>query len=112
MTNRKVSIVNFDCDLEQSTTDALNIVKDFIQIGTILLFDDYNAFNANQNQGQRKSFSEFNEKSEFVFEKYFSYHYSGQSFLSTITTNNFLFCLIRAVLKPFFLNLKLIEGVA
>lgn len=81
MTNRKVSIVNFDCDLEQSTTDALNVVKDFIQIGTILLFDDYNAFNANQNQGQRKSFSEFNKKSDFVFEKYFSYHYSGQSFL-------------------------------
>ena len=81
MINRKVSIVNFDCDLEQSTTDALNTIKDFIQIGTILLFDDYNAFNANQNHGQRKSFSEFNEKSKFIFEKYFSYHYSGQSFL-------------------------------
>ncbi len=79
--DRKISIVNFDCDLEESTTDALNIIKDYLQIGTILLFDDYNAFSANQELGQRKSFDVFTKKNRFIFEKYFSYHYSGQSFL-------------------------------
>ena len=78
---RKVSIVNFDCDLESSTTDALEIIKNNIQIGTIFFFDDYNAFNANMSLGQRKSFSDFIKKSNFIFEKFFNYHYSGQSFI-------------------------------
>tara|TARA_A100001011_G_C14256113_1_gene820171 strand:- start:680 stop:1426 length:747 start_codon:yes stop_codon:yes gene_type:complete len=79
--NRVISIVNFDCDLKESTSVALNTIKDKIQIGSILLFDDYNGFNANQELGQRKSFKDFKDETDFKFEKFFSYHYSGQSFL-------------------------------
>ena len=79
--NRKIAIANIDCDIQESTTDALNIVESSLQIGSILLFDDYNAFNANENLGQRKAFNIFTQNSKFKFEQYFSYHYSGVAFL-------------------------------
>ncbi len=79
--NRNIAIVNIDCDLEESTRDALCSINQNISIGTILLFDDYNCFNADNSKGQRKAFSDFQDKSEFIFEKFFSYHFAGQSFL-------------------------------
>jgi len=80
--NRKVAIINFDCDIQKSTNDALEIIKDKIDIGTILMFDDYNAFNADNNHGQRKSFANFSKNENFIFEKFFSYEYIGQCFLT------------------------------
>lgn len=80
--NKRIAIANIDCDLKESTTDALNIIEDKIDIGTILLFDDYNAFNADMNKGQRQAFKEFCDKTDFVFEKFFTYQYCGQSFLT------------------------------
>ena len=80
--NRKVAIINFDCDIQKSTDDALEIIKDKIDIGTILMFDDYNSFKADNNQGQRKSFANFSKNENFIFEKFFSYEYVGQCFLT------------------------------
>jgi len=60
--DKQVAIINFDCDLESSTEDSLSIIKNNIGIGTILLFDDYNAFNSNNKYGQRKAFNEFSKK--------------------------------------------------
>tara|TARA_B110000438_G_scaffold292293_1_gene330433 strand:+ start:810 stop:1553 length:744 start_codon:yes stop_codon:yes gene_type:complete len=80
--NRKIAIANIDCDIQESTTDALNTLEDYLQIGSILLLDDYNAFNANENLGQRKAFNIFSQSSKFKFEKFFSYHYSGVAFLN------------------------------
>lgn len=80
---RKVAVVNIDCDIESSTSDALRIVEDYLQIGSIIMLDDYNAFCANNNLGQRRAFSKFREKSQFQFEKFFTYQYSGQTFLVT-----------------------------
>ena len=79
--NKTIAIVNFDCDLMESTVDALEAIKVNIDIGTVLLFDDYNAYNGDQNKGQRKAFSDFQKNSNFVFEKFYTYHYSGQAFL-------------------------------
>ena len=78
---RKIAVANIDCDLEESTRDALISIRDNIGIGTIVLFDDYNCFNADNNKGQRKAFADFAKESRFVFEKFFSYHYGGQAFL-------------------------------
>ena len=84
--NRKVSIVNFDCDIEKSTSEALKIIETYIQIGTVFLFDDYNGFNADNRFGQRKAFKTFLKGSNYTFEKFFSYHYSGEAFLCTEET--------------------------
>ena len=78
---RNIAIVNIDCDLEESTRDALGSINQNISIGTILLFDDYNCFNADNNKGQRKAFSDFQKESKYIFEKFFSYHFVGQAFL-------------------------------
>ena len=77
----KVAIVNFDCDLESSTADALKIMNIYFQIGSVILFDDYNCFNANNKLGQRKAFRDYLAKTGFIFEKFFNYGYAGQSFL-------------------------------
>tara|TARA_Y100000991_G_C21941286_1_gene335403 strand:+ start:478 stop:1221 length:744 start_codon:yes stop_codon:yes gene_type:complete len=79
--SRNIAIANIDCDLEASTRDALNSINQNISIGTILLIDDYNSFKADNNKGQRKAFSDFQEKSEFIFEKFFHYMFVGQAFL-------------------------------
>ena len=78
---KNISIANIDCDLMESTVDALNIIKNNINIGTVLLFDDYNCFNADNNKGQRKAFKEFELSSRYVFEKFSTYGYAGQMLL-------------------------------
>ena len=78
---KRIAIVNIDCDLESSTIDALEAIKDYIYIGTVLMFDDYNCFNADMKKGQRKAFEDFKKNSSYIFEKLFSYHYLGQTFL-------------------------------
>lgn len=79
--SNKLSIVNIDCDIYQSAIDALNLIEDNLQIGSVLMFDDYNAFCANNKKGERRAFSEFQKNAKFKFEPWFSYHYSGQTFL-------------------------------
>jgi len=81
MTGRKAAIIHFDCDLYGSTRDALEVSKPWMQIGTILLFDDYNAFNADQSKGQRRAFREFCADNAQQFEPWQSYYYLGQAFL-------------------------------
>jgi O-methyltransferase len=79
--SKHVAIVNIDGDLYESARDSLNIIEPYLQIGTVLLFDEYNAFNADNLRGERKALIEFTEKSPYVFEKWFSYLYCGQAFL-------------------------------
>lgn len=81
MTGRKAAIINIDCDLYCSAKESLEISEEFIQVGTVLLFDDYDCFNANNNKGERKAFAEFSSQSRFQFEPWHPYKYAGQSFL-------------------------------
>jgi O-methyltransferase len=78
---KKAAIVNIDGDLYSSAVDTLNSVKPLIQNGTVLLFDDYNAFMASNNKGERKAFLEFQESFNGTFEPWFSYMILGQSFI-------------------------------
>lgn len=75
------AIINIDCDLYESTVDALKSCSPLIQVGTVVLFDDFNCFNADMRQGQRRALAEWEESSNLVLEKYFSYQYVGQAFL-------------------------------
>jgi O-methyltransferase len=79
--NKKIAIANIDCDLYKSTYDALQIIKSYIQIGTILLFDDYNCFNGNINMGQKKAFNKYLKNCNHKYEKIFTYSYVGQAFI-------------------------------
>ncbi|MAJ81806.1 MAG: hypothetical protein CMF41_02710 [Legionellales bacterium] len=80
--DRKIAIANIDCDLLSSTKDSLDAIHGHLQVGSILLFDDYNSFNANRQKGQRKAFDNFQKTSSFVFEPLFSYFFTGMAFVA------------------------------
>jgi len=77
----KVAIVNIDCDIYGSAVDALAAIGNRLQVGCVLLFDDYNAYSADNRKGERLAFREFCDSVPFKFEPWFAYQYSGQSFL-------------------------------
>jgi len=79
--SNKVAIVNIDGDLYESAKDSFAIIEKYLQVGTVILCDDYNTFNADNRKGERRAFAEFTEKSQLKFEKWFAYQYSGQAFL-------------------------------
>jgi O-methyltransferase len=55
----RVALVHIDCDLYESTLQALNMVRHKIQDGTIVLFDDWFNFRGSRNEGEQKAFGEF-----------------------------------------------------
>jgi len=78
----KVAIANIDCDLYVSTRDALEIIKDKLQQGTILLMDDWHQFNAEKSSGQRKAVHEFLENNQHIhLEDYIIYSHIGKAFI-------------------------------
>lgn len=77
----KAAIINIDCDLYQSAVEALRIVKDKIQQGTVLLADEYHAFGASNSKGERRAMREFSEQTGITFEPWFAYKFSGHAFL-------------------------------
>jgi len=77
----KVAFVNIDCDIYGSAVDALAVIGNRLQVGCLLMFDDYNAYSADIRKGERLAFREFCDSVPFKFEPWFVYQYSGQSFL-------------------------------
>lgn len=56
---RKAAVVYIDCDLYHSTVPVLAFVKDFLQPGTIIVFDDWNCFYGDPDRGERRAWREF-----------------------------------------------------
>lgn len=70
---RKAAVIYVDCDLYTSTVPVLNFIRDFLQRGTILVFDDWNCFHGDPNRGERRAFAEFrNREQDLVFEEFVS----------------------------------------
>lgn len=53
------SVVHLDCDLYESTRDALAGVAGVLQDGTMLLFDDWFLYHGNPERGEARAFREF-----------------------------------------------------
>ena len=67
----KAAVVYIDCDLYASTVSVLKFVKDFLQRGTIVVFDDWNCFYGDNNKGERKAFREFQlSEPDLIFEEF------------------------------------------
>lgn len=77
----QAAIVHIDCDLYGSTVDALDAIAPRLTQGTVLLFDDYNLFRANKNQGERRALTEFTQKTGLSVEPWFAYGPAAQAFL-------------------------------
>ncbi len=65
----KAGFVHIDCDLYESTKVVLNFVEDYIDVGTMLIFDDYFSFDYKENNpenfGEKKAFNEWKYKDCF-----------------------------------------------
>jgi hypothetical protein len=78
---QKVAVALIDCDLYVSTFYVLNFLTHLIQSDSILIFDDWNCFDADPNRGERLAFRNWlllNPK--WTAEEWFSYDWHGQVF--------------------------------
>lgn len=56
---RKAAVVYIDCDLYESTVPVLEFIRDFLQPGTVIVFDDWNCFLGDPERGERRAWAEF-----------------------------------------------------
>lgn len=78
----KAAVILFDMDLYAPTKSALEWVKQFMQPGTYLVFDEYFGFAGDANKGESKAFSEFLDKNPQIYVRDFcSYGAGGKVFV-------------------------------
>lgn len=78
----KAAIVHIDCDLYESTISALNFITDYMQDGSIIIFDDWFAFNGNPRRGEQKAFREWLENNrQFQSSPFYRAGWSTRSFI-------------------------------
>jgi len=76
-----VSICVIDCDVYESCVEVLNFIKPHLRNGSILLFDDYNCFLEDDNHGERRALSEFENENEWFDKKHiFDFGWHGAAF--------------------------------
>jgi O-methyltransferase len=52
-------LIYVDCDLYSSTVPVLRFCKDFLQLGTVIVFDDWFCFYGDPDRGERRAWAEF-----------------------------------------------------
>lgn len=78
---RSVAVALIDCDLYASTVEVLRFIDPLIEEGSILIFDDWNCFDADDAKGQRKAFAELRERRrDLEAAPLFAYGSWGQAF--------------------------------
>jgi hypothetical protein len=59
---RRAAVVHNDCDLYTSTTQVLRFVEDLVDIGTVLIFDDWHTYarrGRGDDHGEQRAFAEW-----------------------------------------------------
>jgi hypothetical protein len=80
--DRKAAIVHVDVDLYESAATVLRFVTPHLQAGTMLLFDDWNTFVADNRRGERAACREWlAENPQFSIESYVRYGWHGEGFI-------------------------------
>jgi O-methyltransferase len=84
---KKAAVVWVDCDLYESTVPVLDFITDYVQSGTIILFDDWYCFKADPNRGERRAFTEWLARNPTIraFE-YKKFEAAGNSFILNVAT--------------------------
>ncbi len=76
-----VSICTIDSDIYESCVEVLDFIKDLLVPGSILLFDDYNAFNKDDRHAERRALLEFEQTNPtFRKEHLFDFGWQGVAF--------------------------------
>ena len=79
---KKASLINIDCDLYESTVTVLDFIVDYIQDGTIIVFDDWFCFRGNPNRGEQRAFREWLERNPSMsVSEFHKFGAEGNSFI-------------------------------
>lgn len=80
--NEKCAIVFIDCDLTNPAYIVLEFMKTIFQVGTVVILDDYFAYNGDPNKGTSGAFTKFLENNPNIkAREFFDYGYTGKSFI-------------------------------
>jgi O-methyltransferase len=77
----KASVIYVDCDLYSSTVPVLELAKDFLQRGTVIVFDDWFCFYGDPNYGERRAFREFRARHPRLLFQEFVHTNEAQAFI-------------------------------
>jgi hypothetical protein len=77
-----VCICVIDSDMYESCVEVLNFIKKYIVPGSILLFDDFNAFDKDDNHGERRALKEFEiANPKFIKNHLYDFGWHGTAFM-------------------------------
>jgi hypothetical protein len=79
---KKASIVLIDCDLYESTVPVLDFITDYVQDGTVLIFDDWFSYKGRLDLGEARAFNEWLAKNPRIHAT--EYHKAGRTMTSFI----------------------------
>tara|TARA_B100001057_G_scaffold414302_1_gene431344 strand:- start:1231 stop:1938 length:708 start_codon:yes stop_codon:yes gene_type:complete len=78
----KARVIMIDCDLKEPTTLALNFVKEILQKGTIILFDDYIFYKGDEKKGEYSALEDFKLSNPSIkLRPAFEYGYGSKAFI-------------------------------
>ena len=81
---RHAAIVNVDCDLYSSTKPVLNFIEDLLLPGSVVIFDDWHAFDPSEGPEDSKALGEERAFNEWSLKYYFHEFYDfprGKAFV-------------------------------
>jgi len=79
---RKVGVALIDCELYSSTVEVLSFLRGLIGDKTVLIMDDWNAFDGDDDRGQRRAMREFlRSQPHLRLEPLIAYGQNSEAFL-------------------------------
>ena len=86
LTLSSAAVIYIDCDLYASTVSVLNFASDYIQDGTVIIFDDWCSFKGNPNRGEQRAFTEWlSQHKSIQAVPYSRFGHHGNSFILSLT---------------------------
>lgn len=79
---QNAAVIWIDCDIYESTVPILNFITDYLQDGTILIFDDWFCYRGNPNRGEQRAFREWLERNpQIQASEFYKFGWGGNSFI-------------------------------
>jgi O-methyltransferase len=79
---RAAAVIWVDCDLYESTVPVLDFVTDYVQDGTVIVFDDWFCFRGRPDRGEQRAFREWLEAHpDLSATEFHKYGWHGNSFI-------------------------------
>ena len=85
---KKAAVIYIDCDLYLSTVPVLEWIVDFLQMGTVIVFDDWYCFHGDPKRGEQRAWNEFRSRHpELLFTEFVRTN-EAASFIFVGTSNS------------------------